>query len=325
MKFDKDLIDPELKKVSLLGRVLPYIFSKKGCKMLNKIMHHTIVGKCSFDELIYQQHWIERKDGGKLRICIYRPRSVKSNVPGLLWLHGGGYAMGVPEMDENAIKNFIERKHCIVVAPDYRCSVEEPYPAALDDSYAALLWMKHNADKLGIRSNQIFVGGDSAGGGLTAALSLYARDKGTVNIAFQMPLYPMIDDRMITKSSKNNHAPIWNSRLNYIGWKLYLGGDFKTTRVSKYAAPTRETDYSNLPPTCTFVGSLEPFKDETIAYIENLKAAGVTTFFKVYDRCYHGFDASCPDAKVSKEATKFLLDTYSYAVEQYFAEQPKRK
>lgn len=288
-------------------------------------MQRTTAGKCPFKELIYQQHWIKRKDGGKLRICIYRHKDVKPNVPGLLWFHGGGYAMGVPEMDKILIKNFIERSQCVVIAPDYRCSVEEPYPAALDDGYAALLWMKHNSEKLGIRSDQIFVGGDSAGGGLTAALSLYARDRGTVNIAFQMPLYPMIDDRMITKSSQNNYAPVWNTKLNREGWKLYLGDDFMTNRVSKYAAPSRETDYSNLPPTCTFVGDLEPFRDETIAYIENLQAAGVDTYFNIYDRCYHGFDQSCPDAKVSKEATKFLLDTYSYAVEHYFAEQTKIK
>ena len=282
-------------------------------------------GKCKTKTLQYEQRWITRKDGGKQRICIYRPKNVQEEMPGLLWIHGGGYAIGMPEMDENFIKNFIEAQNCVVVAPDYRLSGEKPYPAALDDCYAALLWMKHNAQKLGIRSNQLMVGGDSAGGGLTAALTLYVRDKGNVNVAFQIPLYPMIDDRMITESSQNNYAPVWNSELNYKGWSYYLGKIFETDQVPKYAAAARETDYSNLPPTCTFIGSLEPFRDETIAYIENLKEAGVQTFFHEYPGCYHGFDQMAPESKVAQEATKFLLDTFKYATENFFAEQPNKK
>ena len=231
----------------------------------------------------------------------------------------------MPEMDENFIKNFMQTVDCIVVSPDYRLSIEEPYPAALDDCYAALLWMKHNADKLGVRSNQLMVGGDSAGGGLTAALTLYVRDKGNVNVAFQMPLYPMIDDRMTTESSKGNYVPVWNSDLNYKGWKYYLGNRFQTEDVPKYAAPARETDYSNLPPTCTFVGELEVFRDEATIYMEKLKEAGVDTYFKEYPACYHGFDQLVLESRVAKDATKFLLDTFRYATEHYFAEQPESK
>lgn len=98
-----------------------------------------------------------------------------------------------------------------------------------------------------MRRDKIFVGGNSAGGGMTAALTLYARDRGEVNIAFQMPLYPMLDDRP-TETSKNNDAPVWNTKSNIAAWELYLGGDYGTDRVSKYAAPARETDFSGLPP-----------------------------------------------------------------------------
>ena len=323
MKFDEHLLDPEIKKEGLLGSLMKRYYSKRICKIANKIMSKTMAGKCSNKELRYEERWIKRKDGGKLRICIYRPKEVKKDVPGLLWIHGGGYAMGIPEMDIGFIERFIKESGCVIVSPDYRLSPEAPYPAAFEDCYAALLWLKHNAEKLGVRSNQIMVGGDSAGGGLTAALTLYARDRGTVNIAFQMPLYPMIDDRMNTDSATDNDAPVWNSELNYKGWKYYLGKDFQTDNVSKYAAPSRETDYSNLPPTCTFVGGLEPFRDETITYIENLKKAGVITHFKVFDGCYHAFEQSNPESKVAKEATTFLYDTFKYAVQHYFAEQKK--
>lgn len=321
MKMDETLIDPEIRNVSLLGRCLPYVFSRTGIKIFNKLTRLALKGKCKTKNITYTQHWITGKGGERIRICIYKPKNVTGDLPGLLWIHGGGYAIGMPEMDENFIANFIEASNCVVVSPDYRLSVEKTYPAALDDCYAALLWMKHNAEKLGIKSNQIMVGGDSAGGGLTAALNLYVRDKGNVKVAFQMPLYPMLDDRMITKSSQNNYAPVWNSNLNYKGWKYYLGDKFQTNYVSKYAAPARETDYSNLPPACTFIGSLEPFRDETITYIENLKEAGIETYFKEFPRCYHGFDQTAPDSKIAKEATEFLLDTFRYAVDHYFAEQ----
>ncbi len=150
----------------------------------------------------------------------------------------------------------------VVVSPYYTLSVDKPYPAALDDCYVSLLWLKDNGERYGVRSDQIFIGGDSAGGGLTAALSLYARDKGEVNIAFQMPLYPMLDDRT-TVSSSDNMAPVWNEKSNENGWELYLGGLYGMADVPAYAAPARATDYSGLPPTCSFVGSVEPFLDET--------------------------------------------------------------
>lgn len=321
MKMEQGLMNPELKKINAVGRLIPICFGRKRLKYVNAFLRKRLAGKCPNKEILYQERFINRKDGGKVRICIYKPKTANKNMPGVLWIHGGGYGLGIPEMDFKFIEKFIKEKECVIVAPDYRLSVEEPYPAALEDCYAALKWLKQNASKLGVRSNQIMVGGDSAGGGLTAALTLYARDKKSVNIAFQMPLYPMIDDRMETKSAKNNYAPVWNSETNYLGWKYYLGDLFETDEVPKYAAPSREIDYSNLPPTCTFVGTLEPFHDETVAYIEKLKEAGVETHFKVFEGCYHAFDQTCPESKLAKEANKFLIDTFCYAVEYYFAEQ----
>mgnify|MGYP001125490301 CR=1 FL=1 len=124
--------------------------------------------------------------------------------------------------------------------------------------------MKAHAQELGIRDDQIMVGGDSAGGGLAAALTLYARDQQDVAIAFQMPIYPMLDDRMETESAQNNDMPVWNSKSNALAWRLYLAGLFGTDHVPPYAAPARADRYEDLPPTVTFVGDLEPFRDETI-------------------------------------------------------------
>jgi acetyl esterase/lipase len=209
----------------------------------------------------------------------------------------------------------------VIVAPDYRKSLEAPYPAALNDCYGALRWLRENAAGLGVREDQLFVMGMSAGGGLTAAVSLMARDRGDIRIAHQLPLYPMIDHRMVTESSRDNDAPLWNSKHNRLAWDLYLRG-LPRDAVPTYASPALETDCSNLPPTTTFVGELDPFRDETVAYVEGLRAAGVPVELRRYPRCYHGFDIVRPGAKVSRQANEFLRDRFAFAVDHHFAEQP---
>ena len=161
------------------------------------------------------------------------------------------------------------------------------------------------------------VGGVSAGGGLTAALCMYARDKGEVNVSYQMPLYPMLDDRE-TESSKNNTAPIWNTKKNRKAWKLYLG---ELEEAPVYAAPARQTDYTNLPPAYTFVGDIEPFKDETITFIDNLKKAGIDASIDVYKDWFHSYDTLFPFRKKSKIAIKNFEEKYCYAINSYFAGQ----
>jgi acetyl esterase/lipase len=315
------MIRPELRR---MGSVIRFVIPKFTERIFRistsaiKIMK----GKCR-SELQYEQIFIPRPNGSKLRLCIYLPLSPKINVPGLLWIHGGGYGLGTPEQDEAFIKRFVDASHCLVVSPDYTLSIDKPYPAALDDCYAALLWLKENGGKYGVRNNQLFVGGDSAGGGLAAAVSLYARDKGEVAIAFQMPLYPMIDDRMNTESATDNNAPLWNSKSNRIGWALYLGDLFGKCDVPTYAAPARADDFSRLPPTCTYVGSIEPFRDETVAYIEKLRSNGIPVSFKIFEGCFHGFDLVCPKSNAAREAVEFLMEGFCYAVKNYYAGQMK--
>ena len=152
-----------------------------------------------------------------------------------------------------------------------------------------------------------------------AAISMLARDKGEVKIAFQMPLYPMIDN-FDTESSRDNHAKVWNTRRNHQAWAVYLRKDAKK-EVSPYAAPSRQTDYSNLPPAYTFVCTAEPFYCETLKYIEDLKAAGVEAKVDVYEGMYHAFDMSEPEHPTGKEAIKNFNEMFAYAKEHYFAKQ----
>ncbi|GBG97342.1 alpha/beta hydrolase [Lactococcus termiticola] len=263
-----------------------------------------------------EERYIKGSDGRKLRLLIFKGKKTSEKLPAYLWFHGGGYAMGSPEMAGFYAERLIAASPCIMIAPDYSLSTEKPYPAALEDAYASLYWLFQEADDLGIRREQIFVGGDSAGGGLAASLSLYARDKGEINIAFQTPLYPMLDDRMETASAKMSKDPAWNPKMNEIAWRMYLG-DLK--EATSYAAPAREEDFKGLPPTYTFVGDLEIFHDETIAYIEKLKKAGVSAKIDVYKGCYHGFDRTA--TAVGEEAVQGLVEAYLYARKHYFSKQ----
>jgi len=316
------MIDDQLltKQVQFMGHFLKNGTDKQIIKALNKALS-TFKFLFNDSDINSEQVWVKRPDGTQLRLRIYKPKTPVENAPGVVWIHGGGYSLGIPEISIPTIKQMIQVSGCVVVAPDYRLSVEEPYPAALVDSYTALLWLKQHTFELGVDSSQLIVGGESAGGGLTAATTLLTRDRDDVEVAFQMPLYPMIDDRMDSKSARNNNAPIWNSKTNYDGWKMYLGHLFGSNQVPKYAAPSRETNYENLPPTITFVGDLEPFRDETINYIDNLNKAGVPVQFNIYEGAYHAFDLLVPDAQVSKEANSFFINAYLEALELFKAPQ----
>lgn len=294
----------------IMRTIMPYM-DESSFKKANKFMK-LIKGKCGRN-LVYEQVWIQRDESlgikEDLRVCVYKSKSCSNNnVPGLLWIHGGGYCIGTPEMCESTIREFIEATDCVVVSPDYCLAMEKPYPAAMLDCYTALTWMVHNAQQLGIDTSKIIVGGESAGGGLAAATCIYARDKGEVSIKYQIPLYPMLDCRMITPSSQNNDAPFWNSKSNENAWRLYLGDLYGGDEIPVYASPALLTDYSNLPPAYTFIGDIEPFHDETINYFENLKKAGIKVEYDLYQGCYHGFDIVNPKATVTRQAHSKMIE-----------------
>ncbi|WP_314060863.1 alpha/beta hydrolase [uncultured Vagococcus sp.] len=320
MKVTRGMIHPDLR---LKGTVIRKIFnfkSEKTFRTTAKLVRKVMQGKTS--ELIdCQERLMTKKEGGSLRLCLYQSHNPQPKATGILWFHGGGYATGVPEMDMAYYEKLIATSNCVIVSPDYTLSTEAPYPAALEDGYEALLWLKDHAEELGIRSDQLFVGGDSAGGGLTIATLLYARDQGEVNVAFQLPMYPMIDDRMNTPSMIDNDAPVWNERSNRIAWDMYLGELKGTSEVPIYAAPSRETNYHGLPPAYTFIGTVEPFYDETVSYIKALQGAGIEAEIDVYEGCFHGFDIVGRKKPVSQTALNKMLAAFKRATDHYYAKQ----
>lgn len=264
---------------------------------------------CASSGKSYSSRTVRIETGGRnMKMKVLQPKEPSGSAPGFLWIHGGGYMLGGTYMMGMTCAPMVaERFGAVVVFPDYRLAWQEPYPAALEDCYAALEWMYSHADELGIDRSRIVVAGESAGGGLTAAVCLYARDKGEVPVALQLPLYPMLDNED-TASSADNHGKVWNTRRNHWGWKNYLGDAYGADSVSKYASPAHETDYAGLPPCYTFVMDGEPFYEETLTYVRNLQQSGVEASVDVYHGNVHAFDMFSPRKGQGREAREKLCD-----------------
>ncbi|MFB8374681.1 alpha/beta hydrolase [Paenibacillus taichungensis] len=257
------------------------------------------------------------REGGEMLVKIYEPADrTKDVLPAMLWIHGGGYVLGHPDMDDKLCERFVQTAECIVVSVDYRLAPEHPYPAAIEDCYAGLVWMTEEAATLGIDVNRVAIAGASGGGGLTAALALMARDKGGPSIIFQMPLYPMLDNRNITPSSHEitEEGSIWNRTDNVAAWNMYLGVENDDSGSSSYAVPSRAENLAGLPPAYTCIGQLDLFRDETMEYVARLAQAGVDVEFHLYPGCFHLFESLAPETEVSQRAVQGYMDAMARAL-----------
>ena len=261
---------------------------------------------------------VEKVRIGRIPALVLKPEKPAPQPPGVLWIHGGGYIFGMKEMVYmSRAADLVKRFGAVVVSPGYRLAWLHPYPAAAEDCYGALCWMKDHSEELGFCSSQVMVGGESAGGGLAAAVCMMARDRG-IRVAYQMPLYPMLSN-LDTETSRDNHGRVWNTRRNHLGWRIYLRGRVGK-RVSPYAAPAGQTDFHGLPPCYTFVGSGEPFLAETLRYVENMKAAGIPAEAEVYPTDMHAFDLLRPADEISRRAAQSFLRHFEYAAAHYRTE-----
>ena len=253
------------------------------------------------------------KDAPEVSVRIYNSQNDKTQRPGFLFIHGGAYVLGHPSHFDNICSLIAHEADCIVISPDYRLAPETTYPAAIEDCYATLVWMRDAAQELGINPKKIAIGGVSCGGGLCAALALMARDRNGPEICFQMPLYPMVDNRNVTPSSQEIvEKRVFCREGTVFGWEMYLRGKDKA-ELDPYAVPLRATDFSKLPPTFTFVGTLDVLRDETIEYVSKLIQAKVPVEFHLYPGCFHAFDLFFPDTEISKAANLSIVNALKKA------------
>jgi len=234
-------------------------------------------------------------------IRLIRPREQRTPAPALFWTHGGGYISGSPVQDDRTNIALARELGITVAAVRYRLAPDHPAPAAIEDAYAGLRWLFTHAESLGVDAARIAVGGASAGGGLAAGLALYARDRGEVSPAFQLLIYPMLDDRTVVRTDLDTrNVRVWTPGSNRFGWTSYLGAEPGSGGVSEYSAPARREDLSGLPPAWVGVGTLDLFYQEDLEYARRLREAGVPCEVFTVDGAFHGFDALFGKKDVSR-------------------------
>lgn len=253
------------------------------------------------DGLRTDEHEVLLPDGATAIIRLYRPANGPVPSPVLYWIHGGGMVLGDLEMDDPWCAVTADALDIVIAAIDYRLAPEYPFPTPVEDCYAGIRWLATSAGDLGIDPARIAIGGASAGGGLAAATALLARERNEPSIAFQLLVYPMLDDRNCGYNSPSCDDPkVWNRRANAAGWSAYLGERAGTDDVPPHAAPARATDLSNLPATHVSVGDLDLFLDEDIDFARRLAAAGVPVELHVLPGAFHGSDTFVSRSSLSR-------------------------
>lgn len=224
---------------------------------------------------------------GEIPVRLYTP-AIEGPLPVFVYLHGGGWVIGGIESSDGLCRTLCNAARCIVISAGYRLAPENPFPAAVEDSYHALLWASENAGSFGGDAARVAVGGDSAGGNLTAVVTLIARDRGRPFLKYQLLLYPVTDAACDTRSYRENADGYFLTRdaMQWF-WGHYIGKEID--RGNPLVSPLRALSLKGLPPALVITAEYDPLRDEGEAYAERLKAAGVPVQLTRYDGMIHGF------------------------------------
>jgi acetyl esterase/lipase len=246
----------------------------------------------------------------QVRVVTMKRSGPTGEKPALLWMHGGGYVLGAVEKDFAFVSRVLDRLDIVIVSVDYRLAPAHPFPAALDDCHATLSWLVEHAATIGIDNKRIAIGGQSAGGGLAAALVQRVADTGQVFPVFQMLIYPMLDAMTTARRDHGDRGQfVWTPKSNLFGWKSYLGRDPKSGGHPEYAVPAHRASLENLPPAWIGVGTLDLFHDEDLKYADRLRKAGVDCITHVTEGGYHAFDVTKPEADATTAFYDSMLTT----------------
>ncbi len=280
------LLDPEL--LPLLE--MPVLkFTDAGMPKLRELLKvREVMGDAQRHNVTRQDVTVTSADGTQIACLLYTPPGNASARPGYLHIHGGGYIIGSPKQADITNLQVCAKLGAVVLSVGYRLAPENPIPAPLDDCYAGLAWLHEQADELGIDRNRIGIGGESAGGGLAAALAIKARDAGEYAVCHQHLTYPMLDNLTGTDAQPGDPLVgefVWTRDSNRYGWQSYLGD----APAVAPQVPARVADYAGLPPAWIFTAGLDLFRDENILYAQQLLAAGVAAELIIYPCACHGF------------------------------------
>jgi acetyl esterase/lipase len=222
--------------------------------------------------------------------------------PAVLFFHGGGYIFGHLGLFDGPVARYVSASDVPILSVEYRRAPEHPYPTPLEDAYAALHWLHEHAAELGVDRDRIGVMGDSAGGGMAAALTILTRDRGGPRIARQILLMPMLDDRTTTPDPHIAPRALWSYDDSATAWSALLGAAAGGADVPATAAPARLQDATGLPPAYIEVGQIDVFRDEDLAYAITLSRAGVPVEFHLHPGAPHEFDSIAFTSDVARRA-----------------------
>jgi acetyl esterase/lipase len=246
-------------------------------------------------------------DAPEVPVRVYTPVSIPRKMGGVLYIHGGGFAVGSVEMEHANAVRLANNVGIVVVSVEYRLAPEHPFPAAIEDCYAALQWMHAHASELEVDPARVALVGSSAGGGLAAGLALLARDREGPPICFQYLGIPELDDRLETPSMRQFvDTPMWTRASADLSWRRYLG-DAHGGDVSPYAAPARAEDLRGLPPAYISTMQYDPLRDEGIMYALRLLQAGITVELHSFPGTWHGSTALTTAAVTQRQLNEMAV------------------
>jgi acetyl esterase/lipase len=299
-KFSK--IHPELQRAA---RKAPAISCSNKNLWLVRLLMRLMPTPKTPGVFVENIHVPGQDDRTRIRLRVYKPKSVAQPTPVLVWLHGGGYVMGRPEIDDVCCAQYVRESGITIVSVDYRYAPKHPFPAGLEDSYSALKWVESHSQELGVDAKRIAIGGESAGGGLAASLVQPAHDRQEIKPVFQLLVYPMLDDRTVLRTDVGDSSSlIWNQNSNRFGWESYLGKKCGAGDVPEYSVPARREDLSGLPQAWIGVGTVDLFHDEDMAYAQRLKRCGVECEIYAVPGAFHGFDIFAPQVSIVRDFRK---------------------
>lgn len=241
-------------------------------------------------------HVVKGASGNSIPVLEVSPRSMRGRAPAVLDLHGGAYMFTHQRLHLKLAVRYALQARCRVFLPEYRLSLDEPFPASFDDCYSTLSWLHSPVGVgLGVHPDRIAVLGDSCGGGLAAGVAQKALDEGENPLCGQVLIYPVVDYEMKTESVQAfTNTPIWTTGSTRVMWQWYLGpksmANGGSTPVPPYAAPLHRDDFSGLPPALIEIAEFDPIRDEGQLYFQALRAAGVPAELREAKGAPHEFE-----------------------------------
>ncbi|KAF9870781.1 hypothetical protein CkaCkLH20_11680 [Colletotrichum karsti] len=252
------------------------------------------------ESVVFETLMIRQEEGPGLRVYHLKPQNISSSTAAAVHFHGGGLISCTPDIATERLASYVRDTGVQIFSVDYRLAPEHRYPAALDDGWFTLAWVHENAPQLLVDRTRIAVMGDSAGGGLAAALSIRARDEQlSPPIARQILCSPMLDDR--TTGDVPGDFKLWDAEDNLTAWTAYLGESPGGNEVPATAAPARVAEVEGLPPLYLDTSQFDLFVKENLDWVRRFVEAGVEVECHVSPGLPHGFDSLLPSHRVTLE------------------------